>query len=87
MTFADWQQPIGCGGVAIFPGDLIIADGDGAVVVPRDHVDEAASRAAEQDALEDWILSEVRNGAKLPGLYPPNEANLARYLSSKTPSK
>ena len=83
MTFADWQQPIGCGGVAIFPGDLVVADGDGAVVVPQDHVEQVAAQAGEQEALEDWILNEVKNGVELPGLYPPNAENLARFHANK----
>src|SRR5215208_4034920 len=56
LTFVDWQQPIGCGGVAIFPDDVIVADQDGAVVVPAAMVEEVASLAVEQERLEAWIL-------------------------------
>lgn len=87
MTFADWQQPIGCGGVAIFPNDLIVADNDGAVVVPQKLADEVLEAALEQEQLEAWILDEVKGGAELPGLYPPNEDNRARFLAARKKSK
>ncbi|GAB4196237.1 MAG: ribonuclease activity regulator RraA [Thalassobaculales bacterium] len=79
LTFVNWQDPVGCGGVAVFPDDVIVADGDGAVVIPQALVEQVAHAAAEQEALEGWIMEEVRGGAALPGLYPPNEANKARY--------
>lgn len=79
LTFVNWQEPVGCGGVAIFPDDLIVADRDGAVVVPAKLVDEVLDTAREQEALESWIIDEVRRGAPLPGLYPPNEDNRRRY--------
>ncbi|HEY3849223.1 MAG TPA: ribonuclease activity regulator RraA, partial [Acetobacteraceae bacterium] len=74
-----WQEPIGCGGVAILPDDVIMADDDGAVVIPQKLVAEIAANAAEQERMEEWIMSEVNNGASLPGLYPPNAENKARY--------
>lgn len=79
LTFVNWQEPIGCGGVAVFPDDIIVADGDGAVVIPQAMVDEVVDAAVEQERLEEWIMREVEEGAALPGLYPPNEANQARY--------
>ncbi len=79
LTFVDWQRPIGCGGVAVFPDDVIVADRDGAVVIPTALVEEVATVAVEQEHLEDWIMEEVKGGAALPGLYPPNDQNLARY--------
>ncbi len=79
LTFVDWQRPVGCGGVAIFPGDVIVADGDGAVVIPAALLDEVVAVAAEQERLEDWIMGEIKGGAALPGLYPPNAENKARY--------
>lgn len=83
LTFVGWQQPIGCGGVAIFPDDVIVADEDGAVVIPRALLDEVVALCPEQEALEAWIMEEVASGAALPGLYPPNEANLARYEAAR----
>ncbi len=79
LTFVGWQEPIGCGGVAVFPNDVIVADADGAVVVPADLLDDVVTAAAEQERLEAWIMKEVERGAALPGLYPPNADTLARY--------
>jgi regulator of RNase E activity RraA len=79
LTFVAWQQPIGCGGVAVFPDDLIMVDDDGAVVIPAKLVDEVVATAAEQERLEAWIMDQVNGGASLPGLYPPNAENKARY--------
>lgn len=83
LTFVDWQQPIGCGGVAVFPDDVIVADQDGAVVIPAAMLDEVVSEAVEQERMEAWIMKEVDAGVPLPGLYPMNEATKARYAASK----
>ena len=79
LTFVSWQEPIGCGGVAVFPNDVIVVDEDGAVVVPSALLTDVVKEAAEQEKLEAWILAEVRAGASLPGLYPTNAENKARY--------
>ena len=79
LTFVAWQQPIGCGGVAVMPGDVIVADDDGAVLIPTDLLDEVVAQAVEQERLEGWIMKRIDAGEALPGLYPPNEENLARY--------
>jgi regulator of RNase E activity RraA len=83
LTFVAWQQPIACGGVAVFPEDWIVADHDGAVVIPAALINELVPLALEQELLEAWIMNEVANGAALPGLYPPNAENKARYEASK----
>jgi regulator of RNase E activity RraA len=79
MTFVDWQQPIGCGGVAVFPGDVVVVDEDGAVLIPAAMLDEVVALAGEQERLENWIMGRIQAGDPLPGLYPPNEENLQRY--------
>jgi regulator of RNase E activity RraA len=79
LTFVAWQQPIGCGGVAVFPDDVIVADEDGAVVIPKDLVAEVTTLAIEQEKLETWIMDQVQAGAALPGLYPANAENKARF--------
>lgn len=79
LTFVGWQEPIGCGGVAVFPNDVVIADPDGAVLIPVALLDEVIAAAVEQERLEGWIMSQVNAGVPLPGLYPPNEENQARY--------
>lgn len=79
LTFVSWQQPIGCGGVAVFPDDVIVVDDDGAVVIPQALVNEVVETAVEQERFEAWIIGEVQAGAALPGLYPANVENRARY--------
>jgi regulator of RNase E activity RraA len=79
LTFVNWQEPIGCGGVAVYPDDLVVVDDDGAVLIPAALIEDVVRVAPEQERMETWIMDEVSNGAKLPGLYPPNEANLERY--------
>ncbi|HET6238426.1 MAG TPA: ribonuclease activity regulator RraA [Acetobacteraceae bacterium] len=79
LTFVNWQEPIGCGGVAVFPDDVVVADQDGAVVIPLALLDGVVEQAVEQEHMETWIMGEVENGASLPGLYPPNAENKARY--------
>jgi len=84
LTFVNWNEPVGCGGVAVFPDDWIVADDDGAVVIPAAFIEEAVANAPEQERLEAWIMEEVEKGAALPGLYPPNAENKARYEKAKT---
>lgn len=79
LTFVNWQEPIGCGGVAVFPDDVIVADADGAVVIPKALVDDVVATAPEQERLESWIMGEVDRGVPLPGLYPANAETRARY--------
>jgi regulator of RNase E activity RraA len=87
LTFVNWQEPIGCGGVAIFPDDVIVVDDDGAVVIPGALVNEAVEAAIEQEKLEAWIIGEVQAGAALPGLYPANAENKARYEAFRRDQK
>jgi regulator of RNase E activity RraA len=83
LTFVGWQEPIGCGGVAVFPNDVIVADEDGAVVIPAALAEEVAKLAPEQERFEAWVVSEVERGVKLPGLYPPDAETRARYEASR----
>src|SRR5882757_612518 len=87
LTFINWQEPIACGGIAIFPGDGIVADGDGAVVIPQAMLVEVTELAAEQEIQEGWIIGEVNKGVPLPGLYPPNEETKARYAAWRKSQK
>lgn len=79
LTFVAWDQPIGCGGVAVFPDDVIVADRDGAVVIPAALLDLVLAEGPKQEAQEAWIVDEVKRGEKLPGLYPMNAETKARY--------
>lgn len=79
LTFVDWQKPIACGGVAVFPGDVIVVDDDGAVLIPAAFLDAMLKEGPEQERMEGWIMSEVEKGVPLPGLYPMDAATKARY--------
>jgi regulator of RNase E activity RraA len=79
LTFVGWQEPIACGGVAVFPDDVVVVDDDGAVLIPKALLEPVVAMAAEQERLETWIMAEVEKGAALPGLYPPNAETKARY--------
>ena len=83
LTFVGWNEPIACGGVAVFPEDLIVADDDGAVLIPKDLIDFVVREGEEHERYETWVVSEVEKGVKLPGLYPPNDEAKARYQSWK----
>jgi regulator of RNase E activity RraA len=83
LTFVDWGLPIACGGVAVFPGDTVVADDDGAVLIPAALVAAVTAEAVEQERMEGWIMKEVEGGAALPGLYPMNAETKARYEASK----
>ncbi|ARP79597.1 ribonuclease activity regulator RraA [Bordetella genomosp. 8] len=79
LTFVGWQEAISCGGVAVFPNDVIVLDADGAVLIPAALLEEVVQAAVEQEQQEAWIMEQVEGGAQLPGLYPPNAENQARY--------
>jgi regulator of RNase E activity RraA len=83
LTFVEWQVPVGCGGVAVFPGDVVVADADGAVLIPADLVEAVTEASVEQERLEAWIVGQVEAGLALPGLYPANAENKARYEADK----
>ena len=83
LTFVAWQQPIGCGGVAVFPDDVIVVDQDGAVVIPQALLATVLAEGPEQERMEAWIMAEVEKGVPLPGLYPMNEQTKLRYQTSR----
>jgi regulator of RNase E activity RraA len=83
LTFVGWGEPIGCGGVAVFPNDVVVADQDGAVVIPQALLEHVLAEGVEQERMEAWIVDEVNRGAALPGLYPMNAETKARYAASK----
>lgn len=86
LTFVGWQQPISCGGVAVFPNDIVLVDDDGAVLIPAAMLDAVVAEAVEQERMEEWIMAEVSAGAALPGLYPMSAETKARYEASRKAS-
>ena len=70
VMLAGWNEPIGCGGVAVYPDDIVVADGDGVIIVPAGLAKEVAEAGAEQERLDEWQLEQVKRGVSLPGLAP-----------------
>lgn len=76
----DINVPIGCGDAPVFPGDVIVGDMDGVIVIPAQLCEEVTREAVDMTAYEDFVAEEVRNGASIIGLYPPtDERNLERF--------
>ncbi|MCB0087205.1 MAG: ribonuclease activity regulator RraA [Caldilineaceae bacterium] len=71
--------PIGCAGVAVIPGDIIVGDGEGICVVPAQMAEEVAADAYEQEIREEFFHHKVINGASILGVYPPNAETLAEF--------
>jgi regulator of RNase E activity RraA len=69
----DINVPIGCGDVAVFPGDIVIGDDDGVMVIPNSIVNEVADECIEMTLFEDFVLEKVNDGHTILGLYPPTD--------------
>ena len=69
----DINVPIACGDAPVWPGDVVVGDGEGVVVIPADIADEIAAEAVEMTAFEDFVTEEVENGRSILGLYPATE--------------
>jgi regulator of RNase E activity RraA len=80
----DINVPIGCGDVAVFPGDIIVGDKDGVIVIPQEIVNNVVAECEAMTLFEDFVLEQVNNGASIIGLYPPtNEDSLKKYENWK----
>jgi regulator of RNase E activity RraA len=78
----DINVPIGCGDAPVFPGDVIVGDADGVIVLPAHLADELAAEATEMTAFEDFVTERVRAGQPTRGLYPPtDETNLEAFAA------
>jgi regulator of RNase E activity RraA len=80
---ADINVPIACGGVAVIPGDVIVGDAEGVMVVPRAEAEAVARDGWEQERKEEFIYRKVAAGASIVGVYPPNAETLAEYEAWK----
>jgi regulator of RNase E activity RraA len=69
----DINVPIGCGDAPVFPGDVIVGDDDGCIVIPAEIADEIATEAVEMTVFEDFVTAEVFAGRSILGLYPPTD--------------
>ncbi|MEQ9688468.1 MAG: ribonuclease activity regulator RraA, partial [Bauldia litoralis] len=79
----DLDVPIGCGDVAVYPGDWVAGDAEGVVVIPRDIAGEVVAEAVEMTAFEDFVEEQVAAGRSIIGLYPPNEATRAEFDAAR----
>ncbi|MDB5540287.1 MAG: ribonuclease regulator RraA [Devosia sp.] len=75
----DLNVPVGCGTVAVFPGDILVGDGDGVIVIPAEIAAEVAEQAVQQERIEEFLAAEIAAGKPLAGIYPPNADTLERY--------
>src|SRR3712207_661154 len=69
----DINVPVGCGDAPVFPGDVLVGDADGVIVIPAHLADEIAAEATEMTAYEDFVTERVRDGQSILGLYPMTE--------------
>jgi regulator of RNase E activity RraA len=80
---ADINQPIGCAGVLVMPGDVVVGDADGVVVIPQAVAEEVALTALEQEEIEAFVLTKVEAGASIIGVYPPDEQTRAEFSATR----
>lgn len=75
----DINVPVGCGEVPVYPGDIIVGDREGVVVIPRHLADQVARDGYEQSLMEDFVTERVKAGQTIFGLYPANAETLAQF--------
>lgn len=80
----DQQLPVACGGVAVYPDDVIVGDEDGVICIPAHLAGEIAEAALEQERLESFVLDRIRSGHPLRGNYPPSDEVLNLYRQSRS---
>ena len=78
----DIDVPIGCGDAPVFPGDVVVGDGEGVVVIPAHLADEIADEAVEMTAFEDFVIEEVMKGRSILGLYPATDENVVKDFAA-----
>jgi regulator of RNase E activity RraA len=78
----DIDVPIGCGDAPVFPGDVILGDGDGVIVIPAHLADEIADEAVEMTVFEDYVTEQVLNGRSILGLYPATDEQTTRDFAA-----
>jgi regulator of RNase E activity RraA len=79
--------PVVCAGVTVLPGDVVVGDGEGVIVIPLDMADEIAEQAFEQEQREEFIIGKIREGHSILGVYPPDEETLAEYERTRKRSQ
>ena len=84
---ADMNVVVSCGGVAVYPGDIVFGDDEAVVVIPRHLADEIAADAAEMERRERFLYKEIEKGRSIKGVYPPDEDTMTRYLAAVASGK
>jgi regulator of RNase E activity RraA len=79
LMLIDQDCVVSCGGVTVFPGDIIVGDDEGVVAVPAEYAATVADGGLAQDHIEGWVNKRLAKGDPMPGLYPPNDKALAEY--------
>lgn len=79
LMLVDHGLPVACGGVTVFPGDMVVADADGVVICPAAEYDAACQEVAEREALEEYVAMCIAAGRPMTGLYPPTEATRTEF--------
>jgi regulator of RNase E activity RraA len=80
----DINVPIACGDAPVYPGDIVVGDGEGVVVIPAHLANEIAEEAASMTLFEDWVEARVQEGRSIFGLYPPDAATRAEFEAWKS---
>lgn len=80
---ADINRPIGCAGVLVVPGDVVVGDADGVVIIPQAVAEEVALAALEQEEIEAFVLTKIEGGASIIGVYPPNDQTRAEFQAAR----
>jgi regulator of RNase E activity RraA len=80
---ADINVPIGCAGVLVLPGDVVVGDADGVVVIPRDVAEEVALASLEQEEIEAFVLTKIQSGSSIIGVYPPGDETRAEFEAQR----
>jgi regulator of RNase E activity RraA len=84
---ADLNVPIGCGEVPVYPGDIVVGDGEGVVVIPQGIADEVAEEGFEQTVFEEFVQQQVEEGRSIFGLYPPLPEAREEFARWRTENK
>lgn len=81
------NEPIGCGDVAVFPGDILVGDDDGVMVIPAGIADEVADECLKMTLFEEFVMEKVKNGQSIIGLYPLVDKKIAVEFEAWRPNK
>ncbi len=76
------NEPIGCGDAPVFPGDIVVGDAEGVIVIPAHLADEIANEAVEMTVFEDFVQEQVLAGRSVLGLYPPTDPDVAGLFAA-----